>query len=62
VKATAEQLDCFLREIEEVELLEIKMRGEDYPEGFLDMRRTANSQRNDAVFGTFHTWLGDDVN
>jgi hypothetical protein len=63
VKGTAEQqLDCILREIEDVDLLETKMQGEGYPEEFLDMRTTANRQRNDVVFGTFHTWLGDDVN
>ena len=58
----SDQLDCIVREIESVDLLENKMRGEDFPEEFLTMRETANRQRNDVVFGQFHTWLEDDVN
>ena len=62
VKLSAEQLDCILREIEEVGLLESKMKAEAYPEEFLDMRNTASRQPDDVVFGTFHYWLENDVN
>jgi hypothetical protein len=43
VKVSAEQLDCILREIEEVGLLETKMQAETYPEEFLDMRQHSQS-------------------
>ena len=62
IAIAAEQLDCIVREIEDVDLLENKMQGEDFPEEFLNMRETAHRQRNDVVFGTFHTWLESDVN
>src|ERR1043165_7121199 len=58
----SEQLDCIVRELENVDLLENKMQADDFPEEFLTRRETANRQRNDVVFGRFHTWLEDDRN
>jgi hypothetical protein len=62
VKSTVEELDCILRELENVGLLEARMECDDYPEEFLNMRRTALNQREDVVFGTFYTWDQSDLN
>ncbi len=57
-----ESSDCILVELEDVELLETKMRAPDYPEEFIDMRETAMRQPEDTVFGRFHTWSQEDAN
>jgi hypothetical protein len=62
VKRHAEQLDCILVELDEVQLLETRMSSEDYPEEFIDMRQTAIRQPNDMVFGTFHIWHQEESN
>jgi hypothetical protein len=61
VKRAVEGLDCILRELEDVGLLEARMESDNYPDEFLDMRRTALNQREDIVFGTFHIWEQSDV-
>lgn len=62
VMASAEQLDCIVREMEKIELLEVALEREECPEEFFTMRATAEKQPNDVVFGTFHIWAEDDVN
>jgi hypothetical protein len=56
VKRHVEELGCVLVELEKVQLLEIRMSAEDYPEELINMRQTATRQPNDTVFGTFHIW------
>jgi hypothetical protein len=62
VKIMSESLDCILYRIEQVEPLEEKMKTEEYPEEFINMRATAIRQPQDTVFGTFHVWHQDDRN
>ena len=57
-----EQLDCIVREMEQVELLEAALQRENCPDEFFTMRATADRQPNDVLFGTFHIWVQDDVN
>ncbi len=57
-----EQLDCIVRELEQVELLEVALLCEGCPEEFFTMRATARRQPDDVTFGTFHVWVQDDVN
>jgi hypothetical protein len=33
-----------------------------FPEELITMRETANRQREDTVWGTFHIWLQEDAN
>lgn len=56
-----EQLDCIVREIEQVELLETTLRRESSPDELLTMSATAERQRTDVVFGTFHIWTQNDL-
>ena len=62
VAASAEQLECIIREIEKIELLEAALQREECPDEFFTMRTTAERQPDDVVFGTFHIWAQDDVN
>src|SRR6267142_3839610 len=55
----AEQLDCIVREMEQVELLDAALQREYCPDEFFTMRATAERQPNDVVFGTFHIWDQD---
>jgi hypothetical protein len=57
-----EQLDCIVRELEQVELLEVALLRKGCPDEFFTMRATAQRQPDDVVFGTFHVWAQDDVN
>jgi hypothetical protein len=57
-----EQLDCNVREMEQIELLEIALQREGCPDEFFTMRATAERQPSDVIFGTFHVWEQDDVN
>lgn len=57
-----EQLDCIVREIEQIELLEATLQREGCPDEFFTMRTTAERQPRDVLFGTFHVWKQDDVN
>jgi hypothetical protein len=57
-----EQLDCIVREMEKVELLESTLQREGCPDEFFTMRTTAERQPNDVVFGGFHVWAQDDMN
>ena len=57
-----EQLDCIVREIEQVELLEAALQREGCPDEFFTMQSTAERQPNDVLFGTLHIWNQDDVN
>ena len=57
-----EQLDCIVRELERVELLESAVRRDGCPDELFTMRETAERQPNDVVFGTFHTWTQSDLN
>jgi hypothetical protein len=62
VRRQSASLDCILVELEEVELLEVRMQADDYPDEFIDMRQTAIRQPTDTVFGTFYTWDQEDSN
>jgi hypothetical protein len=62
VKRHVEGLDCILVELDDVQLLETRMRAEGYPEELIDMRQTAIRQPEDTVFGTFHIWHQDRSN
>jgi hypothetical protein len=57
-----EQLDCIVREIERVELVEIAVKRDAYPEELLTMRETVVRQSNDVVFGALHVWTQNDLN
>ncbi len=57
-----EQLDCIIREMEKVELLQSALEREECPEEFFTMKATAERQPNDVLFGTFHVWAQTDVN
>jgi hypothetical protein len=57
-----EQLDCIVREVEHVQLVEVAVDREGCPDELFTMRATAERQPNDVVFGTFHVWTQDDVN
>lgn len=59
---TAPDLDCVLLDAERVQLLDSRLNEPDCPEELITMRTTALRQRNDVVFGTFHTWTQTDVN
>src|ERR1700731_1629945 len=56
VKRHTEGLDCILIELENVQLLDARMREEHYPEELITMRETAARQITDPVFGPFHIW------
>jgi hypothetical protein len=60
VRVMSESLDCILYGLEDVDLLEEKMKTEGYPEEFINMRETANRQPEDTIFGPFHVWCQDD--
>ena len=62
VQRAADELDCILVELDDVGLLETRIASGDFPEQFIDMRRTAADHRDDAVFGDFHIWYQDDSN
>jgi hypothetical protein len=49
VTAAAEQLDCIVREMEQIELMETLLQREDCPDEFFTMRATAERQPNDVV-------------
>lgn len=57
-----EQLDCIVREMEKIELLQSALEREECPEEFFTMRATAERQPEDVLFGAFHVWAQDDVN
>ena len=57
-----DQLDCIVREMEHVELLEAAVRREHCPDELFTLRTTAERQPNDVVFGTFHIWIQNDLN
>ena len=61
VTASAERLDCIVREMEQVELLESALGREGCPDEFFTMRTTAELQPEDVVFGIFHVWVQDDL-
>lgn len=62
VEKRAEELDCVLLELEDVQLLESRMSNPDYPEELITMCETATRQPEDTVFGTFNVWLHDESN
>lgn len=57
-----EQLDCIVREMEKIELLDDALEREGRPEEFFTMRATAECQPNDVIFGGFHVWEQPDLN
>jgi len=57
-----EQLDCIVREMEKVELLEGALQREGCADEFFTMRAIAERQPDDVVFGSLHIWGQDDVN
>jgi hypothetical protein len=62
VIAIAKELDCIVREMEDVELLESTLQREGCADEFFTMRTTAERQPSDVVFGNFHVWAQDDAN
>jgi hypothetical protein len=52
VRRQSESLDCILVELEKVELLDVRMQADDYPDEFINLRQTAIRQPTDTVFGT----------
>lgn len=62
VKRTAAELDCLLRELAGVKLLEDRMEEPEYPEELITMRATSQRQMKDVVFGNFYTWTESDEN
>ena len=62
VRRNTDTLDCILVELESVQLLKLRMEKDDFPEELIKMRETADRQREDTVFGTFHVWHQDDAN
>jgi hypothetical protein len=48
------QLDCIVREIEEVELLESALGRDDCPDEFFTMQATAERHPTDVLLGTLH--------
>jgi len=62
VEYGAADLDCILLELDNVQPLDSRMAEEDYPEELITMRSTANRQREDIVFGTFHIWTQNHAN
>jgi hypothetical protein len=62
VKQVATGLDCILLEIDGTQLLDSRMEDANYPDELITMRTTAQRQPNDTIFGSFHTWVGSDVN
>ena len=61
IKQIASELDCLLEELDEVRLLDDRMEDSESPEELITMRETAWRQQRDIIFGTFHTWAGNDV-
>jgi hypothetical protein len=62
VTAIAEQqLDCLVREMEKIEMLESALGREGCADEFFTMQATAERQPDDVVFGAFHVWDQDDV-
>jgi hypothetical protein len=57
-----EQLDCIVREMSQIKLLESALQSEGCPEEFFTMRGTAERQPNDVLFGCFHIWVQGDQN
>jgi hypothetical protein len=56
------QLDCIVREMENVELLEAVVLRKGCADELFTMRATAERQPNDVVFGDFHVWTQNDLN
>jgi len=61
VTTSAKQLDCIIREIEKIELLEAALQRDECPDEFFTMRATVERQPKDVGFGTFHIWEQGDV-
>ena len=62
VKKAAADLDCILLELEDIQLLDQRMEEPDFPEELIEMRATAQRQRDGIIFGDFHVWVQDDAN
>jgi hypothetical protein len=62
VRRAADELDCILVDLDDVELLETEMDRDEVPEQFTDMLRMAKERPGDAVFGDFHIWHEDEAN
>ena len=62
VKQAATELDCILREMDGIQLLDLRMEQADFPDELITMRETAQRQPSDTIFGCFHTWMQSDVN
>jgi hypothetical protein len=48
--------------LDDVGLLEERMKTEEFPNEFINRRATAHREPEDTVFGTFHIWLQDEAN
>jgi len=62
VKKQADELECILCELEDVDLMDAKMEQDDYPVEFIGIRSRATTHPEDTIFGTFHSWMQDDAN
>lgn len=62
VSKRANELGCVLIELENVQLLESRMKTPDFPEELITMRETATRQPGDTVFGAFFSWQQDESN
>ena len=62
VQTITEELDCILVDLEEVELLEIKMDSGDFPEEFFEMRNTAVRQPKMLFLEPSTSGMRDEVN
>lgn len=62
VKRHVDGIDCILVELENVRMLEQRMKDRDFPEELITMRQTAIRQPGDSVFLTFHIWQQEDSN
>jgi len=60
IQGAVEELDCILVELDDVAPLETRVAPGDFPEEFIDIRRTAADHPNDTVFGEFYIWHRDD--
>jgi hypothetical protein len=62
IQKAAKDLDCIVLELKDIQLLERRMQEPDCPKELIDMRATAQRQRDDIVFGDFHVWTEDEAN
>ncbi len=62
IRRHVDELDCILVELEQVQLVEERMKAPGYSEELIGMRQTALREPSNSVFGTFHIWHQNDAN